>query len=217
MISVITRVEAGDRPGAARAVRALGEVRVDAAAASPVVAWDDDTGNGVACSLAAVSAGACQVQGTLAGFGERCGNADLVAIIPALQAERGLDSTTASLFTSAVQLGFVVGTLISAFFGLADRFDPRRRFSTWIFQIANNLCRDRGRRRADEHQPEPGGPHGLVAGDVELGEAAAEEAHGMGPRQLVAPPGVPESRRIAARQGPRRSPGSGIPASGGYR
>ena len=29
-----------------------------------------------------------------------------------------------------------------------DRFDPRRRFSTWIFQIANNLCRDRGRRRA---------------------------------------------------------------------
>jgi len=29
-----------------------------------------------------------------------------------------------------------------------DRFDPGRRFSTWLFQIANNLCRDRGRRRA---------------------------------------------------------------------
>jgi len=28
-----------------------------------------------------------------------------------------------------------------------DRFDPGRRFSTWLFQIANNLCRDRGRRR----------------------------------------------------------------------
>ena len=27
-----------------------------------------------------------------------------------------------------------------------DRFDPQRRFSTWLFQIANNLCRDRGRR-----------------------------------------------------------------------
>ncbi len=26
------------------------------------------------------------------------------------------------------------------------RFDPRRRFSTWLFQIANNLCRDRARR-----------------------------------------------------------------------
>ena len=50
------------------------------------------------------------------------------AIIPALQAEQGLDAATASLFTSAVQLGFVVGTLASAFFGLADRFDPRRLF-----------------------------------------------------------------------------------------
>jgi len=29
-----------------------------------------------------------------------------------------------------------------------DRFDPARRFSTWLFQIANNLCRDRARRRA---------------------------------------------------------------------
>ncbi len=28
------------------------------------------------------------------------------------------------------------------------RFDPRRRFSTWLFQIANNLCRDRVRRLA---------------------------------------------------------------------
>ena len=34
-----------------------------------------------------------------------------------------------------------------------DRFDPRRRFSTWIFQIANNLCRDRGRRRLGRRHP----------------------------------------------------------------
>ena len=27
-----------------------------------------------------------------------------------------------------------------------DRFDPQRKFSTWLFQIANNLCRDRWRR-----------------------------------------------------------------------
>ena len=31
-----------------------------------------------------------------------------------------------------------------------QRFDPRRRFSTWLFQIANNLCRDRARRRVVE-------------------------------------------------------------------
>ncbi|HVP28303.1 MAG TPA: sigma-70 family RNA polymerase sigma factor [Myxococcota bacterium] len=31
-----------------------------------------------------------------------------------------------------------------------DRFDPALRFSTWLFQIANNLCRDSGRRGAVE-------------------------------------------------------------------
>ena len=44
----------------------------------------DDTGNAVANSLAAVRAGARQVQGTLNGLGERCGNANLISIIPTL-------------------------------------------------------------------------------------------------------------------------------------
>jgi RNA polymerase sigma-70 factor (ECF subfamily) len=35
-----------------------------------------------------------------------------------------------------------------------ERFDPGRRFSTWLFQIANNLCRDRGRRRAVKERAE---------------------------------------------------------------
>jgi MFS family permease len=50
------------------------------------------------------------------------------AVVPALRAEIGLDGLTASLFTSAVQVGFVAGTLLSAFFSLADRIDPRRFF-----------------------------------------------------------------------------------------
>ncbi len=44
----------------------------------------DDTGLAVACSLAAVTAGARQIQGTLNGLGERCGNANLTSIIPTL-------------------------------------------------------------------------------------------------------------------------------------
>ena len=44
----------------------------------------DDTGQAVANSLAAVNAGARQIQGTLNGIGERCGNANLVSIIPTL-------------------------------------------------------------------------------------------------------------------------------------
>ncbi len=45
----------------------------------------DDTGNAVANSLAAVEAGARQIQGTLNGLGERCGNANLVTLIPTLK------------------------------------------------------------------------------------------------------------------------------------
>ncbi|MEK9672331.1 MAG: citramalate synthase [Rhodospirillaceae bacterium] len=49
----------------------------------------NDTGNAIANSLAAVRAGARQVQGTLNGLGERCGNADLIAIIPSLMLKMG--------------------------------------------------------------------------------------------------------------------------------
>ncbi len=44
----------------------------------------NDTGNAVANSLAAINAGLRHVQGTLNGLGERCGNADLVSLIPTL-------------------------------------------------------------------------------------------------------------------------------------
>ncbi|NKX46163.1 citramalate synthase [Roseicyclus persicicus] len=44
----------------------------------------DDTGTAVAGSLAAVMAGARQIQGTLNGLGERCGNANLTTLIPTL-------------------------------------------------------------------------------------------------------------------------------------
>lgn len=50
------------------------------------------------------------------------------AVIPALRAEVGLDAATASLFTSAVQAGYVAGTLISATLTMADRLEPRRFF-----------------------------------------------------------------------------------------
>jgi len=49
----------------------------------------NDTGNAIAGSLAAVRAGVRQVQGSLNGLGERCGNADLVALIPILNLKPG--------------------------------------------------------------------------------------------------------------------------------
>ncbi|MFP6711605.1 MAG: citramalate synthase [Rhodospirillales bacterium] len=52
----------------------------------------DDTGNAVANSLAAVRAGVRQVQGTLNGLGERCGNANLISVIPSLMLKMGYET-----------------------------------------------------------------------------------------------------------------------------
>jgi 2-isopropylmalate synthase len=49
----------------------------------------DDTGQAVANTLAAVSAGVRQIQGTLNGVGERCGNANLITLIPTLMLKSG--------------------------------------------------------------------------------------------------------------------------------
>ncbi|MET4805914.1 MFS transporter [Limibacillus sp. MBR-115] len=51
------------------------------------------------------------------------------AVLPVLTAQYDLSPFQQSLFTSAVQVGFVCGSLVSAFFGLADRLDARRFFS----------------------------------------------------------------------------------------
>ncbi len=58
----------------------------------------DDTGNAVAGTLAAIDAGARQVQGTLNGLGERCGNANLTTLIPTLL----LKEPYASRYTTGV-------------------------------------------------------------------------------------------------------------------
>lgn len=51
----------------------------------------NDSELAVANSLAAVELGCVQVQGTINGFGERCGNANLCSIIPALRLKMGID------------------------------------------------------------------------------------------------------------------------------
>jgi 2-isopropylmalate synthase len=51
----------------------------------------NDGGLAVANSLAAVRVGATQVQGTINGYGERCGNANLCTIIPALKLKMGIE------------------------------------------------------------------------------------------------------------------------------
>ena len=55
----------------------------------------NDCGLAVANSIAAVQAGARQVQGTINGVGERCGNADLITLIPNLMLKYGYDTGVA--------------------------------------------------------------------------------------------------------------------------
>jgi 2-isopropylmalate synthase len=63
----------------------------------------DDAGCGVANSLAAVREGARLVQGTVNGYGERCGNANLTSILPALQLKMGLDVVGAAQLASLAE------------------------------------------------------------------------------------------------------------------
>ena len=51
----------------------------------------NDSETGVANTLAAVRHGCTQVQGTINGYGERCGNANLISIVPDLQLKMGYD------------------------------------------------------------------------------------------------------------------------------
>ncbi len=87
------------------------EVATRLAGARIGVHCHNDTGCAVANSLAAVRSGATMVQGTINGYGERVGNADLVTILPNLQLKMGYsvlpddrlpDLTTLSRFVAEV-------------------------------------------------------------------------------------------------------------------
>jgi 2-isopropylmalate synthase len=78
----------------------------------------NDTDNGTANSLAAVRAGARQIQGTLNGLGERCGNANLTSIIPTLllkssYAERFETDVTPERLTTLTHVSRILDELLN--------------------------------------------------------------------------------------------------------
>ncbi len=62
----------------------------------------------VANSLAAVSSGVTQIQGTINGYGERCGNANLCSIIPALKLKMNIDCVTNEQLASLTEISHYV-------------------------------------------------------------------------------------------------------------
>ncbi len=71
----------------------------------------NDSGLAVANTLAAVAASVTQVQGTINGLGERCGNADLCTIIPALKLKMGIDCISDSQLASLTEVAHYVSEL----------------------------------------------------------------------------------------------------------
>lgn len=71
----------------------------------------NDAECGVANSIAAVEVGAALVQGTVNGIGERCGNANLVSIIPSLQLKLGYDCVSAAQLAALTPTAHLVDEL----------------------------------------------------------------------------------------------------------
>ena len=73
----------------------------------------DDAGCGVANTLAAVQAGATHVQGTINGYGERCGNANLISIIPNLQLKLGYECLTSAQLAALTPMANYIAELLN--------------------------------------------------------------------------------------------------------
>ncbi len=71
----------------------------------------NDAECGVANSLTAVEAGARLVQGTVNGYGERCGNANLVSVLPALQLKLGYECVPADRMRLLTETAHLVDEL----------------------------------------------------------------------------------------------------------
>jgi len=87
----------------------------------------NDCGFGVANAIAAVEAGATQVQGTINGYGERTGNCNLISVIPTLHLKMGLSAVPARSLPKLRELSEFVDEIANV------RHDPRQ---PWVGQTA---------------------------------------------------------------------------------
>ena len=87
----------------------------------------NDCGFGVANAIAAVDAGATQVQGTINGFGERTGNCNLISVIPTLELKMKLRSVPSKSLPKLKELSEFVNEVANM------RHDVR---APWVGQTA---------------------------------------------------------------------------------
>ncbi|AFZ33815.1 2-isopropylmalate synthase/homocitrate synthase family protein [Stanieria cyanosphaera PCC 7437] len=73
----------------------------------------NDAGTAVANAIAAVRSGVTMVQGTINGYGERCGNANLCTLIPNLQIKLGYDCIEAEQLTQLTKTSRLVSEIVN--------------------------------------------------------------------------------------------------------
>ena len=98
-------------PGAGGRGHARGAWPSWATASQVGIHTHDDAGCGVANSLVAVEPGAALVQGTMNGYGERCGNANLVTILPDLQLKLGSECVAPERLERLTEIAHLVDEL----------------------------------------------------------------------------------------------------------
>lgn len=155
----------------------------------------NDCGFGIANAIAAVDAGATQVQGTINGYGERTGNCNLISIMPTLHFKLGLRCVPAKSLPKLKELSEYVDEIANI------RHDPRQ---PWVGQTAfahkggmHVHAIERVARSYEHIQPEAIGNHRRVlvsdmSGRTNILLKAAELGF-----QLA--PDAPETRSITAK------------------
>lgn len=141
--------------------------------------FHDDSGCGVANSLAAVRAGAVQIQGCVNGYGERCGNADLLAVAANLELKMGISALPEGKLSEITE--------VSRFVAEVCNFPPeghRAYVGRWAFAHKGGLHVSAVVRepRAYEHvEPEVvGNDRQVLASDLSGAATLKARAAGLG-------------------------------------
>ena len=91
----------------------VSKLREDAPEATLAIHPHNDGDVAVANALAGIMAGATQVQGTINGVGERCGNANLLSVIADLKLKMGIDCVTDEQLGSLTEISHFVSDIIN--------------------------------------------------------------------------------------------------------
>ncbi len=121
---VLCDTNGGRLPGEIAATTAAAKARLNCPLG---IHTHNDCGLGVANAIAAVKAGATQVQGTINGFGERTGNCNLISLIPILQLKMGISAVPKASMPKLKDLSEFVDEVANI------RHDPR---APWVGQSA---------------------------------------------------------------------------------